>query len=98
MAGTLNKSWICFIAGFVTAAIIFSVVTGIVYLRNKDREIVQYVEKQMEIEAQREDVINRDPVDFLDEPGVRRAADDARIEFDRKRDEALQRFRDRFAD
>ena len=37
-------------------------------------------------------------IDFLEVPDVRRAADGAAAEFDRKRDEALQRLRDRHSD
>jgi len=94
MARTLKTFLIGCIAGFATAAIIFSVVIGVMYSRNKDREVLEYVEKQIEIEALRENYGHRDPVEFLDDiPGVRGAADGAAAEFDRKRDEALQRFR-----
>ena len=94
MAGTLKTFWIGFIAGFAIAAIISGVVAVAVHSRNKDRERIQYAEKQIEIEALREDYSNRDPVEFLETvPDVRRAADGAAAEFERKRDEALQRFR-----
>jgi hypothetical protein len=81
------------IAGFILAVIIFSSIAVVLYLRNKDKEKIEYVELQQEIEALREDVVNRDPAEFLEIPDVRRAADGAAAEFDRKRDEALQRFR-----
>ena len=84
------------IIGFLVAVIITGIVAGIMYVRNKDREKTKYAEKQMEIEVLREDYINRDPVEFLDDiPDVRRAADGAAAEFERKRDEAVQRFRNR---
>jgi hypothetical protein len=86
------------IAGFVAALIIFGSIAMVVYQRNKDKEKIEYVELQQEIENLREDIINRDPSDFLEVPGVQRAADGARDEFDRKRDEAVFRFRNRFAD
>jgi hypothetical protein len=86
------------IAGFLAAVIIFGSVALVVYLRNKDKEKIEYVELQQEIEALREDIINRPADEFLEIPDVRRAADGARDEFDRKRDEALQRFRSRYAD
>jgi hypothetical protein len=86
------------IAGFVIAAIIFGLVAGFVYFRNRDKEIIEYAERQIEIEALREDYGNRDPVEFFEIPGVRRSADDAIAEFERKRDEVLQRFRDRLID
>jgi AcrR family transcriptional regulator len=86
------------IAGFIVAAIIFSCVAGFWYFRNKDKELIEYAERQIEIEALREDYATRDYTDFLEVPDVRRAADGAAAEFDRKRDEAVQRFRNRFTD
>ena len=86
------------IAGFLLSAIIFGVVVGVMLHRNKVKEIVEYAEKQIELQAIQEDVINRDPVEFLEIPGVRGAADDAAAEFERKRDEILDRFRNRFTD
>jgi hypothetical protein len=80
------------IAGFVIAAIIFGFVVGVIYSRSRDREIVEYAERQMEIEVLREDYIVRDSVEFLELPGVRGAADGATAEFDRRVDEILQRF------
>jgi hypothetical protein len=100
--GTVDKIsdfWKGVIAGFVLAAIIFGCVAAVWYNRNKNRELIEYAEKQIEIEALREDYSNRDPVEFLDNfPGVRGAADGAAAEFERKRDEALQRFRTGLAD
>jgi hypothetical protein len=81
------------IAGFVLAMIIFTTFAVAIHCRNKDKEKIEYVEQQMEIEALREDIINRPADDFLEIPDVRGAADSAAAEFDRKRDEALQRFR-----
>jgi hypothetical protein len=82
------------IAGVVGSAIIFGVITTFYFLSNRNKGLIEYAEKQIEIENLREDVISRDPVEFLDDvPGVRRAADGAAAEFERKRDEALQRFR-----
>ena len=86
------------IAGAVCSTIIFGVITVFHFLSKRDKEIIEYAERQQAIEALREDVINRDPLEFLEVPGVRGAADGARAEFERKRDEALQRFRDRLAD
>ena len=86
------------IAGFALAIIIAGVVGALVYFHNRDKEILDYVEQQMEIEERREDIINLSVDDFLDEPGVRRAADGASAEFDRRRDEALLRFRSRHLD
>jgi hypothetical protein len=87
------------IAGFILAAVIFGCILGVLYFRSKDKELINYVEKQIEIEALREDYLNRDFTDFLDDiPDVRRAADGASAEFDRKRDEILERFRSRPTD
>ena len=84
------------IAGIIFSAIIFGVINFFKFLNERDKELMEYAEKQIEIEALREDYRNRDPYEFLDDvPGVRRAADDASADFRRKRDEAVQRFRRR---
>jgi hypothetical protein len=84
------------ITGFISTVIIFGVIYALWFFQKRDKELIKYVEKQIEIETLREDYSNRDPVEFLDDiPGVRRAADRATAEFDRKRDEALQRIRNR---
>ena len=87
-----------FIAGFVLAAIIFAFVIGAITQRNRNREILEYAERQIELFELQEDVINRDPVEFFDIPDVRRAADGAAYDFKRRRDEVLYRFRSRLAD
>jgi hypothetical protein len=86
------------IAGFVFAVIIFSIISALWFFNRRDKELIEYAEKQIELQELREDIINRDPVEFLEVPGVRRAADGATAEFDRKRDEILERFRNRLAD
>jgi len=84
------------ITGFISAVFIFSVIYALWFFHKRDKELIKYVEKQIEIETLREDYRNRDPVEFIDDiPGVRRAADRATAEFDRKRDEAIQRIRNR---
>jgi len=84
------------IAGFISAVIIFSVIYALWFFQRRDKELIKYVEKQIEIETLREDYRKRDPVEFIDDiPGVRRAVDNATAEFDRKRDEAIQRIRNR---
>ena len=85
--------WYGFIAGAVAAGILAGVVAGLVFFHNRDKEILEYAKRQIEIEGLREDIVNRPAADFLEIPGVRGAADGAAAEFDRKRDEALQRFR-----
>ena len=86
------------ISGVGLAVIVFVLLIAVHFANKRDKEIVEYAKKQMEIEALREDYSNRDPVEFLEIPDVRRAADGAAAEFERKRDKALQRFRSRGAD
>jgi len=87
------------IVGFVLAMFIFGFIAGIWYLRNKDRELIEYAQRQIEIEALREDYSSRDPCEFIDGiPGVRGAVDGASAEFERRRNEILERFRSRIID
>ena len=87
-----------FVIGVITAMILLGVIFGLIYVNHKSKERVEYVERQIEIEALREDYINRAIDEFLEIPDIRRAADGASDEFIRKRDEILQRFRTRIAD
>ena len=96
--GILTEFAVGIIVGFIIAAVIFGSVAVIVHLRNKDKERMEYVELQQEIEALREDVINLTTDELLELPDIRGAADEAIAEFYRKRDEALQRLRDRTFD
>ena len=86
------------ICGALVAIIVFGLIAGLMYFNKKDRGIIEYAEKQIEIEALREDIINRSADEFLEIPDVRRAADGAAAEFDRKRDEILERFRGGYSD
>jgi hypothetical protein len=83
------------IIGFCFGIIIVGLAVGFINHRKNDRELIEYAEKQIEIQELREDIVNRDPVEFLEDPGVRGAADGAAIEFDRKLDEILRAFRQR---
>ena len=83
------------IIGFCAGVIIVGLIAALLNHNRKERELIDYVEKQQAIEVLREDYVNRDPVEFMELPGVRRAADDATADFERRRDEAVQRFRDR---
>jgi len=86
------------IAGVLASLVLFSVFFSIWFFHRRDKELIEYVEKQQVIETLREDYSNRDPVEFLDDiPGVRESVDGASSEFLRKRDEALQRLRDRLS-
>ena len=94
--------WNGFIAGMLSAGILFGFISGLVYFHNRDRRAIEYAEKNMEIfqeELYLQNLVNRDPVEFLDDiPGVRGAADGATIEFNRRVEEILQRFRNRSVD
>ena len=63
-----------FIAGFILAAIIFIFMAGFLFSQYVHRENAEYAEKQIELLELQEDVINRDPVEFFDIPGVRGAS------------------------
>jgi len=63
-----------FIAGFILAAIIFIFMAGFLFSQNIQKGNVEYAEKQIELLELQEDVINRDPVEFFDIPGVRGAS------------------------
>ena len=86
------------VIGVVATATLFGVILALQFFHNRDKELIEYAERQIEIEALREDYSNRDPVEFLEVPGVGDALRDAQSEFDRKRDEALYRFRSGLAD
>ena len=86
------------ITGCIATLIICGVIFALVFFQRRDKELVEYAEKRMAIEDLREDYINRDPVEFFEIPGVRGAADGATADFERKRDEAVQRFRSGLAD
>ena len=84
------------IAGVVASMIIFGVIAGIYFHNKRSKELVEYAERQIEIEALREDYGNRDPVEFLDDiPGVRGASAGAAADFDTRLGEILYRFRNR---
>jgi len=86
------------IAGVGLAVIIFGLIIAVHFANKRDKELIEYAKNQIEIEALREDYGNRDPVEFLEIPDVRRATDTATAEFERKRDEAVQRFRSKPVD
>ena len=83
------------ITGFLIALIISGIIVTFVIFRRQDKEAIEYVERQQVIEALQDDYVSRDPVEFLDVPGVRGAAEEATDDFNRKLDEILQRFRSR---
>jgi hypothetical protein len=86
------------ITGVICSVVIFGFIMAIQFLHKRDKELIEYAERQIEIQEMFEDYGNRDPVEFLELPGVGGAVDGAAAEFIRKRDEALQRLRTRPAD
>jgi len=96
--GILTDLALGLIIGVLISAVVFGVIAGIVHLTNKNKELMNYVETQIEIMELQEDIINRPVDEFLQDPDIRRASDGASEEFIRKRDEILQRFRSRIAD
>jgi hypothetical protein len=85
--------------GFITAMIICGCIFGVIWNNKRNKEKSEYAERQQAIEQLVEDYSNTDPYEFIDTvPGVSGAADGAAADFIRKRDEALQRFRDRLTD
>jgi hypothetical protein len=91
-----------FLKGVITGAagmlVLALVVLAFRFLYNRDRKAIEYMEAQSEIQAMREDIGNRPSDEFLEDPGIRGAADNAADEFRRKRDEAIQRIRGGHAD
>lgn len=84
-------------AGIIISTVLFGVIAGFWFINKRDKELIEYAEKQQEIEAMRENYVNRNSVEFLEVPGVRGAADNAYAEFERNRDEIIQQFRDRLS-
>jgi hypothetical protein len=79
------------VAGAALMLALVLVIAGFRFFHERDRKIYEAMELQNEIQELREDYINRDPYEFLDDPGVRGAADNARDDFYRRLDEILQR-------
>jgi hypothetical protein len=77
-------------AGFMLVLVL--IISAFWFFHERDRKLYEAMELQNEIQELREDYSNRDPYEFLNDPGVRGAADDARDGFYRKLDEILQRY------
>jgi hypothetical protein len=89
----MNNFWKGVITGAAAMLILVAVVLMFRFFHERDRKIFEYMEAQSEIQTMQEDIGNRSPDEFLEDPGVRGAADSADAEFRRKRDEAIQRIR-----
>ncbi|GHV93334.1 hypothetical protein AGMMS50268_38370 [Spirochaetia bacterium] len=87
----MNSFWKGVIAGAAVMLVLVMVIVGFRFFHERDRKIYEAMEKQHEIQEMREDYGNRDPYEFLDTPGVRGAADNSVEQFQRQRDEILQR-------
>jgi hypothetical protein len=86
------------VAGAAGMLVLVLVVLAFRFFHNRDRKILEYMEAQNELQIMQEDIGNRPSDEFLEDPGVRGAADTAADEFRRKRDEAAQRIRGGRAD
>jgi hypothetical protein len=86
-----------FLKGIITGAagmlVLALAILAFRFFHNRDRKILEYMEAQNELQTMREDIGNRPPAEFLEDPGVRGAADNAAADFRRKRDEAVRRIR-----
>jgi hypothetical protein len=86
-----------FLKGTITGAagmlLLVLLVLAFRFFYNRDRKVFEYMEAQNELQTMQEDIGNRPLDEFLEDPGVRGAADNADAEFRRKRDEAVQRIR-----
>jgi hypothetical protein len=81
------------ITGLGIALVLFLVITAFRFFEERDRKAIEYMEAQNELQIMQEDIGNRPPDEFLEDPGVRGAADSADAEFRRKRDEAVRAIR-----
>jgi flagellar basal body-associated protein FliL len=86
------------LTGVVVMLVIALVILGFWFFNNRDRQFYEAMERQYEIQQIENEYRSRDPYEFLDTPGVRESADNATEEFQRKRDEAVQRIRGGYAD
>jgi hypothetical protein len=89
----MNKFWKGVIAGAAGMLALVLIIMVFRFFSERDRKIYDYMEAQSEIQTMQEDINNRSLDEFLEDPGVRGAADSADAEFRRKRDEAIQRIR-----
>jgi hypothetical protein len=62
-------------ASMTNTVIIFGIIYAFHFFNKRDKELLEHMEKQIEIEAVREDYRNRDPDEFLEISDVCRAAD-----------------------
>jgi hypothetical protein len=94
----MKEFWKGVLAGIAITSFVVLVVLAFRFFHHRDRKILEYMEAQSELQIMQEDIGNRPLDKFLEDPGVRGAADNADAEFRRKRDEAVQRIRGGYAD
>jgi hypothetical protein len=88
-----------FVCGVAATLVVVFGVWLLVVLHGRDKRIIEAWELRNEILELQKDFTGRDAVDFLDKiPCVRGAAENGKSEFDRKRDEAVQRIRGKRTD
>jgi hypothetical protein len=85
-------------AGAAGMLVLVLLVLAFRFFYDRDRKAIEYMEARNEIQSMREDIGSRPSDEFLEDPGIRGAADNAADEFRRKRDEAVQRIRGGHAD
>jgi flagellar biosynthesis/type III secretory pathway M-ring protein FliF/YscJ len=86
------------VAGAAGMLALVIVALALRFFHERDRKLYEQMEAQNEMRIMREDINNRPADEFLEDAGVRGAADTAADEFRRKRDEAAQRIRGGRAD
>jgi hypothetical protein len=89
----MKDFWKGAVVGAGAALALVLAVAAMRFFRERDRKIYEYMEAQGELQALQEDVGNRPAGEFLEDPGIRGAADNADAEFRRKRDEAVRAIR-----
>ncbi|GHU45518.1 hypothetical protein FACS1894190_17680 [Spirochaetia bacterium] len=87
------------LCGFCITLLLVGLFAGLYFSYQRDKQIIQNFEVQNELQIMRQDYSNRSADEFLnDNADVRTAADRAINEFERKRNEAMERIRSRRID
>jgi hypothetical protein len=93
MGVEMKNFWKGVIAGAGAVLALGLAIGAALFFRERDRRMYEYWEAEYEIQGLREDMGNRSAAEFLEEPGIRGAADNAAADFQRKRDEAVRAIR-----
>jgi hypothetical protein len=88
----MKSFWKGVLTGAGLMLVLVLIILAFRFFNERDRKIYEAMELQNEIQDLREDYGSRDPYEFLEDPGVRGAADNARDEYYRRIDEILQRY------